>query len=291
MLLRSGGGASAKLSIPRDTLVTIPGHGVSKINASYAFGGAALTIETVKQFLGIEVNHVIEVNFENFPKLIDSHGRDRRQAGCVVSEINGGRRNGGQTLRLRRGTHHLSGDEALVLARTRKNKCRPGGGRPRPRAPPAADRLGDEVTRPLPRRLRAGPPSSPGRRREAIRTDMSGATLMSYLVGLGLSGNAPTHVLPATPTAERLADRLCRRPPGRRARPSRGRLGGGLGGALGRRRWASWAPTRRARRRPTTAWRRRTPDPPLAAPSLAERSSSRRAALSSRSRCCRSPCP
>ena len=74
MLLRSGGGASAKLSIPRDTLVTIPGHGVSKINAAYAFGGAALTIETVKQFLGIEVNHVIEVNFENFPKLIDAMG-------------------------------------------------------------------------------------------------------------------------------------------------------------------------------------------------------------------------
>ena len=35
MLLRSAA-ATAKLSIPRDTLVTIPGHGVSKINAAYA---------------------------------------------------------------------------------------------------------------------------------------------------------------------------------------------------------------------------------------------------------------
>ena len=32
---------------------------------------------------------------------------------------------GGTTLRLRRGTHHLSGKQALILARTRKNQCHP----------------------------------------------------------------------------------------------------------------------------------------------------------------------
>ena len=163
MLLRSGGGASAKLSIPRDTLVTIPGHGVSKINASYAFGGAALTIETVKQFLGIEVNHVIEVNFENFPKLIDGMG-GIDVTGCVVSEINGGRRNGGQTLRLRRGTHHLSGDEALVLARTRKNKCRPAED-DRARVRRQQQIVSAMKSRALSPAGFARAPSSPGRRR------------------------------------------------------------------------------------------------------------------------------
>ena len=39
MLLRIGGGANASLSIPRDTVVDIPGHGRNKINAAYAFGG------------------------------------------------------------------------------------------------------------------------------------------------------------------------------------------------------------------------------------------------------------
>src|SRR5215218_8224466 len=46
MLWRVGGGHASRLSIPRDTVVDIPGHGRQKINAAYAFGGAALSIQT-----------------------------------------------------------------------------------------------------------------------------------------------------------------------------------------------------------------------------------------------------
>lgn len=123
MLLRVGGGRNATLSIPRDTVVDIPGSGRNKINAAYAIGGAALAIATVKQYLGIEVNHVVEVSFENFPELIDSLGGIEVRTGCVVSRINGGYRNGGYTLRLKRGVNELDGDQALALARTRKNEC------------------------------------------------------------------------------------------------------------------------------------------------------------------------
>ena len=49
MLWRVGGGVSRRLSIPRDTLVSIPGHGTNKINAAYAFGGPALAIKTVER--------------------------------------------------------------------------------------------------------------------------------------------------------------------------------------------------------------------------------------------------
>ena len=41
MLIRTGGGHAARLSIPRDTVVEIPGHGLQKINAAHAFGGPA----------------------------------------------------------------------------------------------------------------------------------------------------------------------------------------------------------------------------------------------------------
>src|SRR6185436_8940899 len=67
MLWRVGGGHGARLSIPRDTVVDIPGHGRQKINAAYAFGGAALSIRTLESYLGIPVNHVVEVDFTNFP--------------------------------------------------------------------------------------------------------------------------------------------------------------------------------------------------------------------------------
>jgi LCP family protein required for cell wall assembly len=125
MLLRVGGGANAQLSILRDTVVDIPGHGRNKINAAYAFGGPSLAIETVEQYLGIPINHLVEVNFANFPDLIDSLGGITYTGNCVISKINGGLRNGGYTLRLKAGTNELDGEEALALARTRKNDCRP----------------------------------------------------------------------------------------------------------------------------------------------------------------------
>src|SRR4051794_1329812 len=125
LLMRLGGGRNATLSIPRDTVVDIPGHGRNKINAAYAFGGAPLAVQTIEQYLGIDVNHVIEVNFENFPQLIDALGGITYKGGCVVSRINGGAKNGGTTLRLRPGEHEIDGDQALALARTRHNDCNP----------------------------------------------------------------------------------------------------------------------------------------------------------------------
>jgi hypothetical protein len=66
LLLRIGGGHDARLSIPRDTVIPIPGHGEQKINAAYAFGGPALSISVIKDYLGIPINHLVEVNFEDF---------------------------------------------------------------------------------------------------------------------------------------------------------------------------------------------------------------------------------
>ncbi len=125
MLIRAGGGRSAKLSIPRDTVVDIPGHGPDKINAAYAIGGPSLTIQTVEDYLGIEINHIVEVDFANFPEFIDALGGIDIRTNCVRSDINGGRRNGGTSLRLKAGEHHLNGKQALTLARTRKNDCHP----------------------------------------------------------------------------------------------------------------------------------------------------------------------
>src|SRR5664279_1598216 len=62
------------LSIPRDTKVLIPGHGYQKINAAHAFGGAELTVKTVKQFTGLPINHYMEVNFTGFENAVNQMG-------------------------------------------------------------------------------------------------------------------------------------------------------------------------------------------------------------------------
>src|SRR4051812_16603033 len=122
LLMRIGGGHNATLSIPRDTIVPIPGHGEDKINAAYAYGGPALAIRTIEQYLGIPINHLVEVNFENFPQLIDSLGGVTYRGGCVVSKINGGFKNGGYTLRLKGGEQEISGKQALALPPTPPNQ-------------------------------------------------------------------------------------------------------------------------------------------------------------------------
>ncbi len=120
MVLRAGGGAFEKLSIPRDTQATIPGNGTNKINAAYAFGGAELQIETVEDFLGIDINHIAIVDFNGFRDLIDAIGGvevdlDSR----VCNEISGG----AFGIDLGPGEETLSGDKALALARTRSSSC------------------------------------------------------------------------------------------------------------------------------------------------------------------------
>jgi LCP family protein required for cell wall assembly len=62
------------LSIPRDLDVPIRGHGSTKINAAYAYGKAPLLIHTINALTGLQVNHIVLVNFAGFKELIDSLG-------------------------------------------------------------------------------------------------------------------------------------------------------------------------------------------------------------------------
>ncbi|MDA0163328.1 LCP family protein [Solirubrobacter ginsenosidimutans] len=199
LLLRIGGGHNATLSIPRDTVVNIPGSGQNKINAAYAIGGPALAIRTVEAFTGIQVNHLVEVNFENFPQLIDALGGVTYRGGCVVSKLNGGFKNGGYTLRLKSGEQEINGKQALALARTRHNDCNPKESdltRAR-RQQKILGSIKDKVSSfetfvRLPWVSWAAP--------KAIRSDMSGPSLLG-LVGAELSaGTAKPTVLKPTGT-------------------------------------------------------------------------------------------
>jgi len=121
MVLRAGGGAFDKLSIPRDTQAAIPGFGNDKVNAAYQFGGAELQVETVEQLLGIEINHVAIVDFAGFRDLIDALGGvDVNLEKPVCNSISDG------TFNINfdePGEYHLNGEKALALARTRSSTC------------------------------------------------------------------------------------------------------------------------------------------------------------------------
>ncbi len=109
MLVRAGRFAFRKLSIPRDTFASIPGQDPQKINAAYAFGGAKLEVQTVEQFLGIDVDQVAVVDFNGFRDFIDAIGGVTVDIDTkVCSEISGGAENGGFSLFLDPGEHDLT---------------------------------------------------------------------------------------------------------------------------------------------------------------------------------------
>jgi LCP family protein required for cell wall assembly len=62
------------ISFPRDTWVSIPGHGNNKINAAYSFGGAKLTVSTVENLTDTEIDHAALVDFQGFARLTDEVG-------------------------------------------------------------------------------------------------------------------------------------------------------------------------------------------------------------------------
>lgn len=72
------------VSIPRDSLVTIPAYTdgagkrhdaqQAKANAAYALGGPALTVRTLEGATGLRIDHYIEVNFAGFLRIVDAIG-------------------------------------------------------------------------------------------------------------------------------------------------------------------------------------------------------------------------
>jgi LCP family protein required for cell wall assembly len=73
-------GATAMMSLPRDLLVDIPGHGRDKLNSAFAIGEDALTLKTIRSLLGIPIHHYVRVTFWGFRQAVD-------RLGCVYADI------------------------------------------------------------------------------------------------------------------------------------------------------------------------------------------------------------
>ncbi|MCL2882939.1 MAG: LCP family protein [Coriobacteriia bacterium] len=122
----------ALISIPRDSRVQIPGYGLDKINAAYAYGmiehinyengkrttdnsGPAMAVKTVSQFAGVNISYFAEIDFNGFQSLVDSIG------GVYVDvpvAIKNDPDSGG--IDIDTGYQQLDGAQALAFVRSRK---------------------------------------------------------------------------------------------------------------------------------------------------------------------------
>src|SRR3954447_21912471 len=109
-------GAIALLSLPRDLKVDIPGAGTDKLNAAYSLGGPKLTLRTVKSLTGLDINHLVNVDFTGFARAVNA-------IGCVYVDVD--RRyfiapnSGTSEINLQPGYQALCGFAALSFARYR----------------------------------------------------------------------------------------------------------------------------------------------------------------------------
>jgi len=62
------------ISIPRDTYVSVPGYGKTKINHAYAYGQEQLTIKTINSNFGLNITEYVTINFEGLINVINAVG-------------------------------------------------------------------------------------------------------------------------------------------------------------------------------------------------------------------------
>ncbi|MEU3252847.1 LCP family protein [Streptomyces sp. NPDC006997] len=121
--LDAGRTAATVVSIPRDTLVTRPSCPLedggetyeqqnAMFNTAYAVGGPVCAVKTVETLTGVRMDHYVELDFAGFAKLVDALGGVTVTTGEDIDDED-------SHLTLEAGTHHLDGEQALALARTR----------------------------------------------------------------------------------------------------------------------------------------------------------------------------
>nr|WP_245870643.1 LCP family protein [Asanoa hainanensis] len=114
--------ATAQLiSIPRDTWVHVPeskdgkhGNRDAKINASFAWGGLPLMVQSVEEFTKVRIDHVVLIDFGGFQQIVDALG------GIDVDVDQNFTSHHPPYRKFTKGTMHMDGTVALDFARQRK---------------------------------------------------------------------------------------------------------------------------------------------------------------------------
>jgi len=105
-------GQTSLISLPRDSYVEIPGHGQSKLNAAYSWGGPELLVESVENLSGFTVDHYVEVGFAGITNIVEELGGVEL---CYDHDVSDKR----SKLEWEAGCHDADGETALAFARMR----------------------------------------------------------------------------------------------------------------------------------------------------------------------------
>ncbi|WP_027085866.1 LCP family protein [Cohnella panacarvi] len=108
-------------SVLRDTWVEIPGYKDNRANTPLSLGGPNLSMKTIGNLLGLDIQYYVYVDFQGFIKLVDAIGgvdfyveKDMRWSDSADEHK--------YDINLKKGFQHLDGEKALQYARFRHDR-------------------------------------------------------------------------------------------------------------------------------------------------------------------------
>ncbi len=118
----ANGSKATVISFPRDSYVSIPGHGMNKLNAAYPIGvqtsngdkaaGAQLLVQTIENLTQLKIDHFVQVDLLGFYRISNAIGGVTVCLNNAVQESNSG-------INLKKGNNVIEGTQALAFVRQR----------------------------------------------------------------------------------------------------------------------------------------------------------------------------
>jgi len=113
LLLHTGDGPNTLVSIPRDSPLDIPGHGVGKVNSAYGKGGTPLLVKTLEKATGVRIDAYVEIGFGGLVGVVDAVGGIEICPKKAIKDKPSG-------LNVKKGCQEVDGATALAYSRARK---------------------------------------------------------------------------------------------------------------------------------------------------------------------------
>jgi LCP family protein required for cell wall assembly len=120
--LPANGSRATAISFPRDSYVSIPGHGKNKLNAAYPIGvraahgdkaaGARLLVQTIENLTGLSIDHFVQVDLLGFYRISNAIGGVDVCLNAAQKEVKSG-------IDLKAGHQTIKGRQALAFVRQR----------------------------------------------------------------------------------------------------------------------------------------------------------------------------
>ncbi len=132
MHVPANGKKATAISLPRDTWVAIPGHGMGRLNSAYADGkadgkgnkaaGAQLLVRTIENLTGLTIDHYVSIDLLGFYRISNAIGGVRvclLHAQNASTEGDASHPRGYSGINLKQGWNTIEGKQALAFVRQR----------------------------------------------------------------------------------------------------------------------------------------------------------------------------